>query len=282
MKFWLVTTDHLEDRLWFRNEEDFKAGMNMIAVLSVITNVKILAFILMSNHVHFVLGCSMDEASAFINSFKKHYSQYYQHKYGSREALRNNGVDIRELQIGDESFERAVAYVQMNSVAANISLAASDYPWGTGNVFFRCLPPEGTRAESFSGRALSRLLRSRVHLPDSYIIDKAGFVNPYSYVCAGLVESVFRTPKRMNYFLQNSSKAKKVNEAPSFNDQLVLEGMNNLCVSLFRKKTITELDDKQKAGVLKQLRFRFSADPNQLARISGISYEQVCNMLETI
>ena len=86
----------------------------------------------------------------------------------------------------------------------------------------------------------------------------------------------------MNYFLQNSSKAKKVNEAPSFNDQLVLEGMNNLCVSLFRKKTITELDDKQKAEVLKQLRFRFSSDPNQIARISGISYEQVCNMLETI
>ena len=30
---WLVTTDHLEDTLWFREEEDFKVGMNYVAVL---------------------------------------------------------------------------------------------------------------------------------------------------------------------------------------------------------------------------------------------------------
>ena len=256
--------------------------MNIIAILSITTPVKILAFILMSNHVHFVLGCSREEALVFINSFKKHYSQYYQHKYNQKEALRNNGVDIREVQIGDESFARAVAYVQMNSVAANISLSAFDYPWGTGNTFFRSMPPEGSKVETFSGRALARIIRSKVQLPGSYLIDRGGFVNPYSYVGISLVESVFRSPKRMNYFLQNSSKAKKVSEAPSFSDQLVSEGLKNLCVSLFRKQTIMDLDTTQASEVLKQLRFRFSSDPNQLARISGLSYEKVCNMLETI
>ena len=53
--FWLVTTSHLEDRLWFRDDEDFKYAMNLVAVLSVSFPGKIICFVLMSNHVHFVL-----------------------------------------------------------------------------------------------------------------------------------------------------------------------------------------------------------------------------------
>lgn len=282
MRFWLVTTDHFEDRLWFRDEEDFITAMNIVAVLSVIMNVKILAFILMSNHVHFVLGCSREDAIEFISGFKKRYSQYYQSKYHIKNNFKRNGIDIREVRIGDESFERAVAYVQMNSVAANICLSASDYPWGTGNVFFRSIQPDGVNAKSFSGRALARIIRSKVQLPTSYIIDNRGFVNPCSYTYTRLVESVFRTPKRMNFFLQNSSKAKKVNEAPSFNDQLVLMGLKGLCSSLFRKENLSELSEDQFSELLKQLRYRFSSDPNQLARVAGLSYKDVCRLLEKI
>ena len=170
----------------------------------------------------------------------------------------------------------------MNSVAANICLSAYDYPWGTGNVFFRSIQPDGVKAGSFSGRALARIIRSKVQLPTSYIIDNRGFVNPCSYTYTRLVESVFRTPKRMNFFLQNSSKAKKVNEAPSFNDQLVLMGLKGLCSSLFRKESLTDLSENQISELLKQLRYRFSSDPNQLARVVGFSYEDVCRLLEKI
>ena len=87
---------------------------------------------------------------------------------------------------------------------------------------------------------------------------------------------------RLNYFLQNSSKAKKNNEVPSFNDQLVLMGLKGLCSSLYRKENLSELSENQVAELLKQLRYRFSSDPNQLARVSGLSYEVVCKLLETI
>ena len=54
MKHWLITTKHLEDRLLFRDLEDFIVGMNYMAVLSYKFGVIILAFILMSNHIHCV------------------------------------------------------------------------------------------------------------------------------------------------------------------------------------------------------------------------------------
>ena len=30
-QYWLVTTDHLEVRIWFKDDEDFKAAMNFVA-----------------------------------------------------------------------------------------------------------------------------------------------------------------------------------------------------------------------------------------------------------
>ena len=61
-RYYLVTTDHLTDRLWFRDEEDFRVAMNYVAIAAFITGCKVLAFILMSNHVHFVLMCLRREA----------------------------------------------------------------------------------------------------------------------------------------------------------------------------------------------------------------------------
>ena len=76
MEFFLVSTDHLSDRLWFRDDNDYKAGMNLVAAVASLTGVNVLAFILMSNHVHFVLECSESKARLFINQFKKYHGQY--------------------------------------------------------------------------------------------------------------------------------------------------------------------------------------------------------------
>lgn len=280
MQFWLVTTDHLTDRLWFKDEEDFKAGMNITAILAATTRVEVLAFILMSNHVHFVLEGTFEDARDYITRFKKMYSQRFCRKYSSKELLRNNHIDLRALRLGDESLEKAIAYTQMNCVAANISLTPSDYVWGTGSTFFRSQPRMGTRVRDMSARSLISFIHSKRALPSDYLINHQGFVDPASYVAVRFVESVFRTPKRMQYFLSNSSKARRIHEAPSFTDQLVGSGMKDLCVSLFRKKNLEELSDSQKTEILRQVRYRFSADPAQIARISGLSYDEVCRLLE--
>lgn len=45
-KYYLVTTDHLAEGLWFRDERDFIAGMNFVAIQAYKSNVTVLAFIL--------------------------------------------------------------------------------------------------------------------------------------------------------------------------------------------------------------------------------------------
>ncbi len=289
VEFQLVTTDHLVDRLWFRDDDDFKAGMNSAAVIATVMKIDVLSFILMSNHVHFVLSDNKERSLKFINEYKRHHSAYLQKRYGFKEYLRGNDADVQQVAREDESLERAIAYVQMNSVAANICLHPTGYPWGTGNSFFKMKPTScciGIKLSSMSGRAQKRLLRSNQTVsPDLLVTD--GYVLPDSFVCAQFVESVFRTPARMNYFLVNSSKAKRRLETedsnlPAFRDQSILASIPDLCYSLFRQSHFTDLDWNQQAEIAKQIKRRFSADIHQIMRVTGVSYVEMAKMLESI
>ncbi|MBQ6087224.1 MAG: transposase [Bacteroidales bacterium] len=286
---YLLTTEHLENCLWFRDEEDFKVGMNYVAIQAACsTEVTVLTFILMSNHVHFLLNGRKKDVIAFVNQFKRRYSIYYRRRYGVKEFLRHNGLDVRLILQEDEEMERAFAYVQMNCVAANICAHPGQYPWGTGTTFFSQQGTRGKRLGDLSARERERLMHSECKgLPEEWRICEEGYVNPEEYVDVRTVEACFRTPNRMNYFLNNSSKAKKRIEMaddnlPAFRDQTILASLPDLCRSLFQKRSFDLLQADEQAELARQIRFRFSADPNQIARVCGISYPEAARLLDSI
>jgi hypothetical protein len=184
----------------------------------------------------------------------------------------------------DESMERAIAYVQMNCVAARICLNPILYPWGTGDCFFNVKSVKGRRIDTMSGRSRRRLLHSTETLPPHFLVGEDGYILPQCYVKVQWVESIFRTPQRMDYFLWNSSKAKLRLESndttPSFKDQLVQAAIPDLCQALFRKNAMTDLDEEQKTELIKQLHGRFSSNVHQLMRVTGLSYETVVAFLD--
>lgn len=287
MSFHLVTTDHLSDRLWFKDTQDFVVAMNIVAVLSLRMNVSILAFILMSNHVHFVLAEDKAKALKFITEFKRLFSWYLTNKYGKREQLRRNDVDIRELSAYDESLERAIAYVQMNCVAAGLCLSPTDYRWGSGNCFFRASTVNGTPARTLSRRKIRALTHSTEVIPEDWLFSQEGYILPDCYIARDFVQSLFRKPQRMLYFLEHSSKAAKrlslsEQDIPSFKDQTIVAAIPDLCRALFRKNSFKELNPTEQTELLRQLRRRFSSNINQLCRITGLEYADAAKLLDSI
>ena len=118
-------------------------------------------------------------------------------------------------------------------------------------------------------------------------MSEAGYILPSSYVRKDLVERVFGTPRRLNYFLQSSSKAKVRLETgeqslPTFKDQLLIAALPDLCWSLFRKQHVKELSDDQMAELMRQLRYRFAANVNQLARVTELTYEETAAYLDRV
>ena len=283
--YWLVTTEHLKDGLWFRDDEDYKVGMNYVAITSFAYGVMVLAFVLMSNHVHFVLYCTEKEAWAFINEFKADCSRHLALKYGVRDLLRRNGVQIQRITPEDESFERAVAYTLMNPPAANICLHPSGYPWGTGGTYFKVHSLKGTRIGNMSENAIRKRLHTKRTLPDNWLIGEDGYILPESYVPVSLVESLFKNPKRLDYFLRNTSKAKRRqefqgNDLPSFRDQVLYAAIPDLCRSLFGKNGAAELNEEQRQDLVRQIRRRFSADIHQIVRVTSFPMEEVARFLD--
>ena len=101
-----------------------------------------------------------------------------------------------------------------------------------------------------------------------------------------LVERIFRTPGRLNFFLNSSSKARKhldtgEKQLPAFKDQTIIQALPDLCRSLFSKDSFPELSETDQKEMLRQLRFRFSANVNQLARVSGLSYAESARLLDS-
>ena len=286
--YWLVTTEHLKEGLWFREQEDFKVGMSHVAIQAHRdrSRIRVLAFVLMSNHVHFILEGSLENVRGFTNAFKHRYSLYYRKKYGTKEFLRGNKVDVKPIQRADEALERAIAYVQMNPVAANICAHPVQYPWGTGSIFFNPSTPSGMPLGSFSQRACKHLLHSDDEtFPGDWRLGDNGYILPQVFVDVKTVETLYRTPGRMNYFLHNSSKAKKridTSEAhlPAFRDQVILAALPDLCNSLFGKNVFAVLSPEEQTECVRQIRFRFSAGVNQIARVCGISYEDAAAMMD--
>ena len=283
--YWLVTTEHLKEGLWFREDGDFKVGMNYVALSALFCAVMVIVFVLMSNHVHFVLYCTYEEAQRFIDKFKENCSRYLAKKYGIRELLRKNRVVIQRISPDDESFERAVAYTHMNPPAANICLSPSDYPWGTGGSFFKGRSTKGVLLSSLSQRAVSKLLHTRQILPSDWMISDDGYILPESYVPVSLVESIFRTPRRMYYFLQNSSKSKRKDEfkgnyLPAFRDQVLISAIPDICRTVYGRNAVSELEEGECAELVKQLRRRFSADYRQIARVTSIPENEVVRLLD--
>ena len=287
-KLWLITTEHLKAGLWFRDEEDFKVGMNFVALQAHAGRVVVLSFTLMSNHVHFVVKAdSKKDAEAFIDGFKHRYSLYLRRKYGVKEFLRGNDVRVDLVSPYDEDPEKAIAYVEMNCVAAGICSHPSQYCWGTGAVFFNPGKLTGRPLGTFSKRACKRLLHTDVEsLPKNWLVGADGYIMPQSYVDVADVEACFKTPQRMNWFLSNSSKAKKRLETgenlPAFRDQVILAAIPDLCRSLFGKPDFFRLSREEQVEFVRQLRFRFSTHVNQIARVCGLTYEQAALLMDSV
>lgn len=282
--FFFITTDHLETRIWFRDDEDFKVGMNYLAVTAAKTGVTVAAFILMSNHVHILLYCCRADALHFINLFKQLYGTHYRNKYGDSRFFRRNSVAIDEIDSEDEGLEKVIAYIVMNSVAARICANANGYRWGTGACYFNDNKEVGHPVREMSGRSRIKLFRSRAKIPDSWTVGAGGYILPECYVAVKGVENIFKTPSRYNYFLNASSKAKKARDAsgPAFRDQVVLECINDLCVTMFNKKSPSDLNKEEKKELVKQLRWRLSTEVHQISRVSGIKYAEVTEMINSL
>ena len=92
-------TNGLLKNIIFSSDEDYIYGMNAIAICkSKYVDVKILAFCIMNNHVHFIFDCTKDEGESFMRYYKLLLGVYLKKNYGAERNL--DGADIGNIGPG--------------------------------------------------------------------------------------------------------------------------------------------------------------------------------------
>ena len=219
--YWLVTTEHLKKGLWFRDDEDYRVGMNYVAIASFVYGVMVLAFVLMSNHVHFVLYCTEAEARAFINEFKADCSRHLALKYGVRDLLRRNRVVIERISPDDESFERALARRQYLPLSLKLPLGDGRclLQWASseGNSTGRPVPacnPQAVAYQTVSSRRLD---------------PRRGWIYPSGILCAGRSGRVHFQNPQANGFFPSEFFQGEASAGVSGERSPILPGSGSLC-----------------------------------------------------
>ena len=257
--------------------------MNQVAVTVFKTGVIMLAFVLMSNHFHFVIIGNRAEAERFIYLYKRNISRYIRLRYGKSGLLRRISTRCDEIDSADDGLKRCIAYALDNPVKAGLFLIPQGYEWGSASCYFngvdvlsKCIPVTG-----MSTRRLRKIIHSDERLDGSYMLNSQGYIEPRSYVDYRFVENLFGRPKSFEYFLSTSASSRKVKkEVIMFSDSLVREAVREMLRNKYGLDSIDHADDDVKQMLAKDLRTFFNAPSNQIARLLGCPLKTVLKAFE--
>ena len=93
-----ICTDGRKLPWMFQDDDDFIAGINRIGLCYLKTGVIIIAYVLMDNHVHFVLYGTMLQCKSFINTYKRLTGIWILNKQGIGDYLRLLPTEIIRIE----------------------------------------------------------------------------------------------------------------------------------------------------------------------------------------
>ena len=268
-----ICTDGASISWMFQDDHDFIAGVNRIGICLLKTGGKVIAYVLMDNHVHFVLYGTMPQCKAFITLYKRLTGKWILTKYGISDYLRHLPTDILRIDT-EERLLNTIAYIDRNPLIAGYSKLPGEYPWGSARYLFK----EKSNDESYkvvgnlSRRHQKEIFGTRTILPDNWEIDCSSMIVPTSFINIKVIESYFKSPIRYSYFL--AKKLEGIVEQDLEHSQKTFIPDKDLRIivkklskELFNIEKPNDLDIKSKLIIARKLRYDYASTVKQIARM---------------
>lgn len=262
---WHFSTEGTNVDCMFFDEQDFLEGMNRVAALKHLFDVRILAFSLMDTHVHFILYGDFDQCNAFMHEYVRKTSWSISRRHKDRHKLQSVPINHQVIDT-DGYLKTAICYVIKNAPVGGIPFSAYDYPWSSGPLYFRAAgywsSPKWIEEKGSDGE----------------------MVFPGRYVDYRLVERIFKTHRSFNYFMC-VSKEKDVEERGGIISHLSLplqelrQRKGEVCQELFGEGSIRHLNTSQRLQLARTLKARYNSSPKQISRVCGLIYDEVKELL---
>ena len=141
----------------------------------------------------------------------------------------------------------------------------------------------GESLKEMSQRKVKALLKTKTEITeDVLVID--GIVHPGEYVAWEIVERIFKTHKSFNRFMCISKEEDVENRGGSISRlsipiQEMRQYRNEICKELYGVESIRTLSAKERLKLAKVIRSRYNSSLKQIARVCGLVYEEVKDMI---
>lgn len=285
--FYHICTEGLEHKILFKDEEDYRIAWNYLALSAWREEVDVVAFVLMSNHIHTLIACQdRKQAERYIRRFKQLFSMYLRNQYGSQKTMHCSDDSISLID-SIQYLRNCIAYIFRNPVSAKICTRVEDYKWSSYDSSFRM---EESDAPSYKINELSfnqkrKLLRTGINLASCPFLICEGYISLGSFVRSDLLGKAFwNSGKSFLYHLGCCNDAKMEYELvhqPLMNatDTDMYDAVVKYVSNRFHNKSISDLTTSEKCSILKSIFFNNRTTIPQLSRILGLQRDLVRRIL---
>lgn len=271
--FYHCASKGLEDDVLFSSVEHFIAGMNRAGLCSLfVPEVMILSFVLMDNHVHFILYGTEADCNSFMTQYKTLTCRYVAGNTGRK--LKNFVFDCWMIPNKEKLLEK-ICYVLRNPFVAGMRILPTNYSWGSGLLMFSNGPDQNYRTVGESTEYWRRkVLGTKQVIPSNWLINENGMIWPGSYVNFVRTEAMFGTVANFMYEL-NQKNEDIINQemyggSISLHDNVVLSMLEKSAEELFGEGDLDILSVDQRLGLIRNLKRTLGVDIKQMGRLLHI------------
>ena len=287
-EFFHVCTKGLEKSLLFITEDDYITGMNLIPVcLHGKKGLKVLAFCLMDNHVHFILRGDYVACLKFIRSYKRALSKRF--RYKGRPCIFQSGGGVLLKEMDDPLYiTQAIAYVLRNPIKAGENHTPQGCRWSTARLYFA----DKTHTEynsllrygemPYSERR--KICTTEGVIDKNWVVDDKGMILPENYVSVSEVEKMYGRATQFMYYLNSNCETIMELDAgvmakARYSDAELEANLRELLVSRYKGCSLESLGVQARVALATTMKRRYGVTPARLSRLVGIEKEVLSKLI---
>lgn len=271
---WHICTPGELKGVIFQEREDYIYGMNLIALCAATykTEMKILTFQLMSNHIHLVVACKEEAIDEFFSFLAKKLHRYLA---ASKRAKVMHGFICNKFKIGDLKYLQAViTYVNRNGFLTSRNYTPFSYEWGANRYFFNNTNETEQKQgiDEVSIETKRKIFRTReVSFPKKYYFSKE-YISPACYCHLHTAEGIFRDAAQYFHLVSRQVEsytiiAQELGDRITYTDEEIYSAIISICKKKYDSQNPTTLPKEQKIELAKTMHYDFNANNKQIKRI---------------
>lgn len=277
-RWWHLYTPGNLTSLVFAGEDDYRFAMNLMArCMAEFPSLKVVAFEIMSNHIHIVLCGDESIINEFFALYRKRLKRYLTTKAQGKlsQQFQMSLKPVNDLK----ALRNVIVYVNRNGYVVSPSHTPFSYPWGTGRYYFNKIQIT-KRLSDVSDIGTRRMFRSRnPHLPGNFrVID--GHVSPQEYCAIGIGMAMFRDAHQYFHMISKNIEAyeelaAELDDGEFLTDPELFAQVIKIVKSGYNTSNLKDLSKAQKLDLARKLRCDYRSSNGQIRRVLGLSQYEV-------